>query len=292
MPKLDLKNAIRIKGAGGEINALKGQGFSWTKPSGDVDPILAYFQSTGADGAYYPIWDKSTLFQDVDGTIPVENHNDPVALSLDVSGNGLHRRQPVSTRRPQYRTDGTYHWLQYDGIDDLLYTDRGFLYTASGSSTLLAVINFQDTLNDKRYSFEGIGGGDTQTQDFFSLLQTGTSDNSVGVFIRPNMGGSASVLSTSGTNLRSNRSIYKSIYDRSTSEVKMSVNIGAITGSEPVSVGTINTNTHSFGGVRRNTNRLFTSCREYVFFGTPALINESTLTVMQEYLASKTGVTL
>ena len=122
MPKLDLRNAIRIKGAGGEINALKGQGFSWTKPSGDVDPILAYFQSTGADGAYYTPWDKSTLFQDEAGTIPVVNDGDPVGLMLDVSGNNKHFKQAISASRPQYRTDGIYHWLEFDGVDDYLTT--------------------------------------------------------------------------------------------------------------------------------------------------------------------------
>lgn len=120
MPKLDLRNAIRIKGAGGEINALKGQGFSWTKPN--VDPILAYFQSTGANGAYYTPWDKSTLFQDAAGTIPVVNNGDPVGLMLDASGNAHHLSETISSRRPQYKTDGTYHWLDFDGVGDRLST--------------------------------------------------------------------------------------------------------------------------------------------------------------------------
>ena len=33
MPKLDLTTALQIKGASGELLQLKGQGFSWVKPS-------------------------------------------------------------------------------------------------------------------------------------------------------------------------------------------------------------------------------------------------------------------
>ena len=33
MPKLDLTTALQIKGASGELLQLKGQGFSWSKPS-------------------------------------------------------------------------------------------------------------------------------------------------------------------------------------------------------------------------------------------------------------------
>ena len=38
MPKLDLTSALQIKGVSGEILALKGDGFSWTKPSSVFDP--------------------------------------------------------------------------------------------------------------------------------------------------------------------------------------------------------------------------------------------------------------
>ena len=40
MPKLDLRNATRIKTAGGELAALKGAGFSWVKPQ-DISAALS-----------------------------------------------------------------------------------------------------------------------------------------------------------------------------------------------------------------------------------------------------------
>ena len=80
----------------------------------ETDPILAYFQSTGADGAYYTPWDKSTLFQDVAGTIPVVNDGDPVARLSDISGNGCHATTSVSSKRPNY-SGGL---IIPDGVDD------------------------------------------------------------------------------------------------------------------------------------------------------------------------------
>ena len=123
MPKLDLTRAIRIKGAGGEIAALKTPGFEWVRPVSD--PILAYFQSTGAYGLYYTPWDKGALYQDAAGTIPVVNSLDPAALMLDISGNANHASTDVSTRRPQWIDNH----LKFDGTDDLLEVPLNLSHT-------------------------------------------------------------------------------------------------------------------------------------------------------------------
>ena len=47
---------------------------------------------------------------------------DPVGLMIDQSGNGNHAIQTVSGSRPVYRTDGTLHCLQFDGVDARLKT--------------------------------------------------------------------------------------------------------------------------------------------------------------------------
>ncbi len=48
MPKLDLRNATRIKAAGGELVALKGAGFSWVRPA----PLPLDTLSVAAAAAY------------------------------------------------------------------------------------------------------------------------------------------------------------------------------------------------------------------------------------------------
>lgn len=74
----------------------------------------------GKQGVWYDPSDKSSLFQDVAGTVPVTKDGDPVALMRDKSGNGNHATQTVSTSRPVYKTDGVLHWLFFDGTDDYL----------------------------------------------------------------------------------------------------------------------------------------------------------------------------
>lgn len=74
----------------------------------------------GEQGAWYDPSDLSTLFQDAAGTIPVTTDGDPVGYMGDKSGNGNHATQSVSAARPTYRTDGAYHKIVFDGVDDSL----------------------------------------------------------------------------------------------------------------------------------------------------------------------------
>jgi hypothetical protein len=80
---------------------------------------LDLFQS-GEQGVWYDPSDLSTLFQDDAGTTPVVSDGDPVGLMQDKSGNGNDATQSVSASRPTYRTDGTLHWLEFDGVDDYM----------------------------------------------------------------------------------------------------------------------------------------------------------------------------
>src|SRR5690554_1480219 len=93
------------------------------------DPFRLYGESIwtpralflqGEQGAWYDPSDLTTLYQDAAGTTPVTADGDPVGLMLDKSRNGNHASQSVAASRPVYRTDGTLHWLEFDGVDDHL----------------------------------------------------------------------------------------------------------------------------------------------------------------------------
>ncbi len=64
MPKLDLRNALRIKAQGGELAALKGAGFSWVKPDlgpppEDLGTVVSFDfndQTTSIPLRTYPGW--------------------------------------------------------------------------------------------------------------------------------------------------------------------------------------------------------------------------------------------
>jgi hypothetical protein len=85
--------------------------------------ILSLFGASEQGAIYVPrpiVKGTQALFQDSEGTVPVTADGDPVGRMLNQSGNGNHAIQTVSGSRPVYRTDGTLHWLEFDGVDDFL----------------------------------------------------------------------------------------------------------------------------------------------------------------------------
>lgn len=72
--------------------------------------------------AWYDPSDLSTLFRDTAMTVPVTAAGQSVAALKDKSGRGRHMVQATASARPTYGTDGTLHWLAFDGIDDSMTT--------------------------------------------------------------------------------------------------------------------------------------------------------------------------
>lgn len=126
------------------------------------DPVFSpnNLFSNGETGFWYDPSDLSTLFTDIQGTTQVTSDGDPVGLMLDKSGNNLHVGQSVSADRPVYRTDGSTHWLAFDGISSHLYSfyEEDFLSIPAydqrrvldiwASSSLTSVIGFEATDSD------------------------------------------------------------------------------------------------------------------------------------------------
>ena len=68
--------------------------------------------------SHYDLTDWSTLFQDVDGTIPVTDYGQPVALIKDKGRNGNHLYQP----NPDYIQTLTEFGLSHEGDLNCAYT--------------------------------------------------------------------------------------------------------------------------------------------------------------------------
>src|SRR5690554_7397019 len=88
--------------------------------------LIAQLFGNGEQGAMYlpkpQVLGQQVLWQDVEGTVPVMSDGDPVGLMLDLSGNDNHATQETSAARPIYRTDGTLHWLQGNGVNQHIIT--------------------------------------------------------------------------------------------------------------------------------------------------------------------------
>lgn len=91
-------------------------------------------------GAWYDPSDLTTMFQDSAGTTPVTVDGQPVGKILDKSGRGNHATQATAASRPLYKTDGTYHWLQFDGVDDSLST-AAFAWGTDKATAIIGILN-------------------------------------------------------------------------------------------------------------------------------------------------------
>ena len=103
----------------------------------EFSPLLLF--KAGQYGAWYDPSDILTLFQDDSGTTPVTADGQGVGFMLDKSGNGNHLAQPDPTRKPVYRTDGTYHWLDFDGSNDVMQAD-GFSMDGKDQISIFSAI--------------------------------------------------------------------------------------------------------------------------------------------------------
>ena len=133
--------------------SLKGRGLD------ALNALIAQIFSANEQGAFYvpkPIVNGTqALFQDSAGTVPVTADGDPVGRMLDQSGNGNHAVQSVSPSRPTYRTDGTLHWFEGDGVDDFFAANQ-LIYGADFG--VFAGVKSNDLSQGARYFTQATAG--------------------------------------------------------------------------------------------------------------------------------------
>jgi hypothetical protein len=83
-------------------------------------PALLF--GSGEQGVIFDPSVVASLSQDSAGTTPVTAAGQPVGRMLDLSGNGNHATQATAGKRPTYQTDGTLHWLVFNGTSSAMVT--------------------------------------------------------------------------------------------------------------------------------------------------------------------------
>jgi len=112
-------------------------------------PDATFF--AGAAGYAYDPFDYSTMFQDSAGTTPVTATGQSLGKLNDLSGNGNHRTQATSAKRPLTAATG----YTFDGVDDGMVSSPST--TAGGAWTHLIRVDIgSDTSAVLVY---GPGGG-------------------------------------------------------------------------------------------------------------------------------------
>lgn len=235
-------------------------------------------------GAWYDIRDRTTLFQDVAGTIPVTDFGQTVALVKDKSGFGNNLKQGAAASRPVYTLDDNRPCLVFDGVDDLLITASTVNLSASpvffmsiGYSRLSDLngymVEFGHTSSGTApgsFAFRDVGTSIVRWVSFGTVLASGTAQASAI--------GERTVASGTG-DLANNR--LKSYFNGTFTSTITTDQVGTTyIGDSQLCIGS---RTTAFG----NAN--------FRFFGSVLLDYEPTTAtrkLIEKHLAGKTGVNL
>ncbi len=127
---------------------------------------------------YHDVSVLSSLWQDTAGTVAVTSDGQSCARIDDISGNGYHFTcSGAASSYPIYHTNGSLHWLEFDGIDDFL--KQALLLDATthdyvcGGSFVSVSTNSIPLANDAILSHSG---------QWWSLVY-GRSTNKVGTYL-------------------------------------------------------------------------------------------------------------
>lgn len=237
--------------------------FGEITPDPDAEIIALY--SGSKRGLIYNYSDLSTLFKDAAGTQPVTADGDPVGLILDKSGNGNHAKQTVSTKRPVYRTNGTLHWLEHDGVDDNFITNA---FAAIPQPYCIAMSMFTTALQDFSFYYRTVN-----TPDVYLLSRsTGAVNVNAGV-----------VSEILDSTLLNRATVHSVVY--SGTQSKYQINNEA---QKTINVGT-NSLTALVVGGSRSAGNFHPAMRSYGLIVHEDIANND---VARQYLAKKAGITL
>lgn len=100
------------------------------------DPLSLF--ANGEQGFWLDPSDFDTMFQDVDGEVPVTEVGQSVALILDKSGNEHSFVQATEANRPVLRADGDNNYLEFDGTVSGLASSATIDFTGTNAVTVCA----------------------------------------------------------------------------------------------------------------------------------------------------------
>ena len=253
----------------------------------ELQALITSLFSASEQGAFYiprPVVNGAqALFQDAAGTVPVTADGDPVGRMLDQSGNGNHATQSVSGRRPVYRTDGTLHWLQPDGVDDnFLVQNKAF-----NLNTFSALCATEIGSNTNQRVYDTGGPGAAGSAKGFQLKPYRNTPNDGYVVDEENGVNNFSIPATSSATTKVTLATY--IFE---GEMRLREN-GALSGSLATNFEDILSSLESvmFANSNGQNTDLFNG-RYYGGFVVSRVISEGEENSSDQYFAALAGVTL
>lgn len=239
-------------------------------------PVLPASLFTGnTAGFLYDPSRRDSLFQDAAATIPVTEAGQPVGCIRDLSGRGIHATQSTAAARPIYQTDGTLHWLNFDGVDDHLVTAT----ITWGAGPVSMGVGVHKLSTDRATIIEGTGaprfsleGPGPLGQDFMGFLWTTLSVNA-----------SARVMASAPVS-----SVLTSSYDMATRTLTLTLN-GATTATATATSGSGNFASSACTIGRRAGAAQYLSGRIYCILGLGRALSVAEGAQLTAWLNARTG---
>ena len=294
MKSLKASSLLMSRGGSREVEKLSISDLSYSPYLTIIDnlnALLTSLFSAGEQGAIYipnPIVNGvQSLFQDSAGTAAVTADGDPVGRMLDQSGNGNHATQSVSGSKPVYRTDGTLHWLEFDGVDDFMQTSSIDFTGTNKMSVVTGARKLSDATTSSIAGLSSDGSNNSGTVEVFGATSGGTNK-----FVFSSKGTSQQfVVALNAQYNAPITAVITGLSDIAAPSVSLRINsevIGSNTGNQ----GTGNYGDHDlYIGMRGGTNNPFTgNVYSLVIRGTETTASD--LAQLEQYVAARAGVTL
>jgi len=145
----------------------------------------------------------------------------------EIAGN--HATQATAASRPLYKTDGTYHWLQFDGVDDSLST-AAIDFTSVNKTGIFAGTYIVDSTN---WRILAIQGASRMFSNPSVGLQIPAGSSAIQSVSFPSSAATYSA-QTGGTTSINTKGVFSSLIDRSVSSRSV---VNRINGSEVNATG-------------------------------------------------------
>lgn len=246
----------------------------------DIEGVTDTFRTTTASSSPLPqagslgLWLEAApanLFQSNAGTTAVASDGDPVGFWTDLSANGFDLSSVADdTTRPLYKTDGSVHWVEFDGTNDLLRRLAALnLWSASGYTAMIAMRSVSPVVNRHL-----VAQGGNESNTVLGVVGSVVAGTDQGNFYRNTAGGNVLQNSTAtGAHDGNDRII--TVVDNGSSVISYIDGVAGTSRSYTRAGNTFTMDRFGLGGLIRNTIGLWFPARVHGIAVWPSVVLDS-----------------